>query len=122
MGKIFTAILDDGTERSVAHFSMDRARLFLEIASLLEHHVGVKSGLSPDDGQDEVQVDPIFFLPFFEAVWNAGWIAEVNGGFLIGWASYAAGIVENISLKRRDWIDRNGMVLNVKRYNRDEES
>ena len=121
MGKLYTAIMPDGSERFVADFSMGRASLFYDIALLLERYVQLPCGIGPDPGDDEHRVDPSQFIPFFEQVWSQGWIAEVKGGFVSGWAAHAAGIVENITLQPKQWVDRNGEVLSVKRYLRPDE-
>jgi hypothetical protein len=100
---------------------MGRATLFFDIALLLERYVGLPCGIAPDAGEDEHLVDASLFVPFFESVWGAGWLAEILGGFLTGWAGHAAGIVGNITLQPRSWIDRNGRTLVVERYLRDDE-
>jgi len=78
-------------------------------------------GIAPDPGDDEHRIEPALFIAFFERVWDQGWITENRGGFLIGWAEYAAGIIENITLQQRAWTDRNGVLLFVRRYLRSEE-
>jgi hypothetical protein len=122
MGKLYTAVLPDGSERFVADFSMGRASLFYDIALLLEKYVKMPCGISPDPGDDEHRVTASQFLPFFERVWSEGWLVEVDAGFLSGWAAHAAGIVENITLQPKQWVDRNGVILSIRRYSRPEES
>ena len=77
-------------------------------------------GIAADPGDDEHRIDPAQFVPFFEAVHAAGWITEPQG-FVQGWASYAAGMIENITLTPRQWRCRDGSLLTVLRYSRDEE-
>jgi len=101
MGKLYTAIMPNGSERFAADFSMGRAALFYDIALLLERHIQMPCGISPDFGEDEHMITPSEFIPFFERAWNEGWILETRGGFLSGWANYAAGMVENITLEPR---------------------
>jgi hypothetical protein len=121
MGKLYTAILPDGSERFAASFSMGRAALFYDIALLLERYVKMPCGIALDPGDDEHRVTASQFIPFFERVWNEGWITETGAGFLSGWAAHAAGIVENITLQPKQWIDRNGAVLTIRRYTRPDE-
>src|ERR1043166_6446479 len=64
-------------------------------------------GIAADPGDDEHRIDPAQFVPFFEAVHAAGWITEPPG-FVQGWASYAAGMIENITLTPRQWRCRDG--------------
>jgi hypothetical protein len=120
VGKEFTARFPDGSERFAASFSMDRAKLFFDIARLLEQHVGMPCGISDDCGDDVHIINPEAFIAFFERFWDAGWLGE-DGGFLYGWAQYAAGAIENVTLEPRRWIDRNGRVLEVRRYPRPDE-
>ena len=120
MGKEFIAAMADGTERFAATMSMGRASLFYEIALLLERYVGHPCGIAPDDGSDVHRIDPEVFLAFFERFWAQGWLGE-EGGFIHGWAAHAAGMIENITLEPREWVDRKGVVLNVQRYLRDDE-
>ena len=122
MGKLFTAVLPDGTERFAASMSNDRAKLFYELTVLLEHKfVNCSSGIQNDQGEDEYWIDPQQFIAFFEIVWEANWLTEHENGLLNGWARYAAGMIENITLKPRIWIDRNGHELKVRRYLRPDE-
>ncbi len=121
MGKLYTAVMSDGTERYAAEFSMGRAALFYDIALLLERYVQLPSGISPDPGNDEHRIDPSLFVPFFERIWEEGWLTDIDSGFLSGWAVYAAGIIENITLKKRTRIDRQGTELSVRRYSRPDE-
>ncbi|MEZ5427741.1 MAG: hypothetical protein R2747_15840 [Pyrinomonadaceae bacterium] len=120
MGKEFTAKFSDGSERFAASMAMGRAALFYDIAVLLERYVGQSCGISVDNGMDEHEIDPDVFIAFFELVWKAGWIAEADG-FIAGWASHAAGMIENITLEPRTWIDRDGVELKVARYLRNDE-
>ena len=120
MSKEFTAIMSDGTERFAASLANDRARLFFEIAKLLEHFVGMPSGIAADIGEDEHRIHPARFIPFFGAVHAAGWITEPKG-LVRGWASYAAGMIENITLTPKQWHCRDGSGLPVSRYLRNEE-
>jgi hypothetical protein len=122
MGKEYIAIMPDGTERFAADFSMDRAALFYDIALLLERYVQLPCGIAPDPGDDTHRIDASLFVPFFERVWNQGWLTDVRGGFLSGWAAHAAGIIENITLQLRRWVDRNGTELRVERYLRPDET
>jgi hypothetical protein len=121
MGKQFIALLADGSERFAADLSTGRAALFYDIALLLEGYVGHPCGISPDAGQDEHRINPAVFLPFFERVWKEGWLAEQESGFVAGWAGVAAGMIENITLAKRNWVDRNGTPLVVQRYLRPDE-
>lgn len=121
MGKEFTAILPDGTERFAAGFANRRAQLFYDIALLLERYVNLPCGISPDTGEDEHLIDPAQFIPFFERVWKEGWPTDIRGGFLTGWAAYAAGMIENITLEKRTWVDRDGATLSPQRQMRPEE-
>jgi len=121
MGKQFTAIMPDGSERFAADFSMDRAQLFYDIALLLERYVHLPCGIGPDPGDDEHRIDSTLFVPFFERVWSEGWLTDAQGGFLSGWATYAAGMIENISLQSHSWVDRHGVALSVQRYTRPDE-
>jgi hypothetical protein len=116
MGKYYTAKLADGTDRIVASFPMNRARLFYEITKLIEHYVGLPSGVENDTGLDEHKVDAEQFVMFFERFWQTGWLADSSDSFLAGWASFAAGIVENITLQPVTWIDRRGNAIQVRRY------
>jgi len=100
---------------------MGRAKLFYGIALMLESYVQLPCGIMPDPGDDEHRIVATLFVPFFERVWEAGWIAEERGGFLNSWAAHAAGMIENITLKPRKWIDRNGVALKVARYMRPDE-
>jgi hypothetical protein len=122
MGKLYTAILPDGSECFAADFGMGRATLFFDIALLLERYVNMPCGIAPDAGDGEHKVIAAQFIPFFEQVWNEGWIAESKSGFLSGWAAHAAGIVENITLQPRQWVDRNGATLTIQRYTRPDEN
>ena len=122
MGKLYTAVLPDGSERFAADFSMGRASLFYDIALLLERYVNMPCGIASDPGDDEHRVIASQFVPFFERVWSEGWIAESEGGFLSGWAAHAAGIIENITLQPRQWVDRKGATLPVQRYMRPDET
>ena len=116
MGKYYTAKLADGSSRVVASFSMDRARLFYEISKLAESYVGMPSGVGDDFGLDEHEVDAEQFVKFFARFWQLGWLADINDSFLAGWAPFAAGIVENITLEPVSWIDRRGNALEARRY------
>ncbi|CAN5768072.1 hypothetical protein BH09VER1_BH09VER1_45710 [soil metagenome] len=121
MGKQYTAIMPGGTERFAADFSMGRAALFYDIALLLERHVHLPCGIAPDPGDEEHRIDVSLFVPFFERVWSEGWLVDVQGGFLSGWAAYAAGIIENATLQSRTWTDRYGIQLSVRRYQKPDE-
>jgi hypothetical protein len=116
MGKDYKAKFADGTDRIVASFSMNRARLFYEITKIVEHYVALPSGVENDDGLDEHLVEAGQFVKFFERFWQIGWLADSNDSFLAGWSSFAAGIVENITLKPVTWIDRRGNAIQVRRY------
>ncbi len=117
MGKEFTAFLEDGTTRFAATMSAPRAVLFYDLAVLLERYVGLPCGIAPDDGSDEYQINPKQFVAFFERLWEKGWLGDSHG-FIHGWAAHAAGMIENIEMKPRNWIDRNGISLEVQRYAR----
>ena len=121
MGKQYTAIMPDGSERFAADFSIGRATLFYDIALLLERHVHLPCGISLDPGDDTHRINPILFIPFFECIWHQGWLTECRSGFLSGWAAHAAGIIENITLRPRRWTDRDGIDLSVQRYLRADE-
>lgn len=116
MGKYYTANFADGTDRIVASFSMNRARLFYEITKIIEYYVDLSSGVENDAGMDEHLIDAEQFVKFFERFWQIGWLADINDSFLAGWASFAAGIVENITLKPVTWIDRRGKAIQIRRY------
>jgi hypothetical protein len=120
LGKLFTAIMPDGSERFDAEMAMGRAALFYDIARLLERYVGLPCGISADDGADEHRIDPASFIAFFERLWGEGWVLESHG-FVSGWAAHAAGMIENITLGSRRWVDRNGNELSVQRYLRADE-
>lgn len=121
MGKEFTAILADGSERFAASMSNDRADLFFDLAKTLERYVGKPCGIEVDlAAADEYRIDALRFIAFFEAAYAAGWVTEPRG-FVIGWSSYAAGIIENITLKAQTWTCRDGTVLPVWRYIREDE-
>ena len=115
MSKLFTAILPDGSERFAAEMAMGRAAPFYDIARLLERYVGLPCGIAADGGQDEHRIDPASFIAFFERLWGDRWVLE-SDGFVSGWAAHAAGMIENITLCSRRWVDRNGNELSVKRY------
>ena len=121
MGKIYTAIIPDGSERFAADLSMGRAALFYDIALLLERYAGIPCGIAPDNGEDEHRIDTDLFISFFERLWDEGWLLEGRAGFLPDWAGHAAGMIENITLQSRRWVDRNGEELPVHRYQRPEE-
>lgn len=121
MGKEFTARFSDGSERFAASFSMGRAALFVDITHLLEKHLALPSGIANDPGNDEHVIDPDLFIAFFERFWDQGWLGEHRSGFLHGWAQHAAGMIENITRQSREWIDRNGEILEVRRYLREGE-
>ena len=97
-----------------------RTALFCDIARLLERYVGLPCGIAADSGEDEHRIDPALFIAFFERLWGEGWILESHG-FVSGWAAHAAGMIENITLCSRRWVDRNGNELSVKRYLRPDE-
>ena len=120
MGKEFVAVMADGTRRFAATMSIGRASLFYEISLLLERYVKRSCGIAPDNGNDEHQIDPEVFIAFFEEVWAQRWLGEAEG-FIHGWAAHAAGIIENITLQPRAWVDRRGVPLKVQRYLRDDE-
>ncbi len=123
MGKLFTARMPDGSERFVAGMSMGRSRLFVRMTRLLEtEFLKMSSGIEDDQGQDEHSVNPEQFSRFFEAFWVEGWIGEKRSGFFHNWARHAAGMVENMTLESREWIDRNGERLEVIRHLRPDES
>jgi hypothetical protein len=121
MGKQFTAIMPDGSERFAAELSMGRAKLFYDIALLLERYVQLPCGITPDPGDDEHRIDPELFVLFFERVWSEGWLTDAHEGFISGWAAHAAGMIENIFLRPRSWVDRNGVKLSIQRYLRPDE-
>lgn len=114
MGKFYTAYFQNGTERIAADMSTGRAKLFYEMTLLVEPYVQLPSGVADDNGQDEHPVEAEAFLQFFERFWEIGWLGEKHGLFHI-WAQYAAGMVENISLEPREWVDRCGKRLSVLR-------
>lgn len=116
MGKYYTARFPDGGSRILASFSADRARLFYEITKVLENHVGLPSGVEDDIGVDEHEVDSGKFVKFFERFWQLGWLADGDDSFVAGWAPWAAGIVENITLNPVSWVDRRGNTLQVRRH------
>ncbi|HEY8560954.1 MAG TPA: hypothetical protein VIL74_11325 [Pyrinomonadaceae bacterium] len=116
MGRYYTAKFADGTERTVASFSTNRARLFYEITRIVERYVASPSGVEDDAGLDEHTLDAERFVEFFERFWQIGWLADGRDSFLAGWASFAAGIVENITLQPVTWIDRRGNAIQVRRY------
>lgn len=118
MGKEFTAVLVDGSQRFAASMSNHRADLFVEVARLLERYVGRPSGIEEDN--DEYRIDAPVFIGFFEAVHAAEWITYPRG-FLHGWAAHAAGMIQNITLTERTWTCRDGTALPVWRYLRDDE-
>ena len=122
MGRLYTAIMPDGSERFAAHLGMGRAALFYDIASLLERYVDLPSGIAAENGEDEYLIDPTLFIAFFDRLWSDGWILEMDAGYLSGWAAHAAGMIENITLQTRRWVDRNGVELSIKRYLRPDES
>lgn len=119
MGREFTAVMDDGTERFAASMAMGRTALFYDIALLLERYIERPCGISPAS-EDEHRIDPEIFMEFFEEFWNRGWIGEA-GGFVHGWAAYAAGMIENITLQPKTRVDRRGVELKVRRYLRQDE-
>lgn len=119
MGREFVAVTDKGAERFAASMSMGRASLFNDIALLLERYVERPCGIRPAS-EDEHRIDPEIFMEFFEEFWNRGWIGEERG-FVHGWAAYAAGMIENITLQPKTWVDRDGVELKVRRYLRMEE-
>ena len=82
MGKLFTAVMPDGSERFAADMANGRAALFYDLAVLLEGYAGVPCGIAPDEGRDEHRIDPAAFLAFFERLWAEGWVLEVGHGFL----------------------------------------
>jgi hypothetical protein len=120
MSRDFVALLADGSERFAASMSNDRARLFFEVAKLLERYVGAPSGIEEDKGEDEYRIHADQFYRFFELVHAAGWITEPQS-FVAGWASYAAGMIENFTLSTRVWRCRDGSALKIQRYVRDDE-
>lgn len=120
MGKEFTATMPDGSKRFAATMANQRATLFFQIAKLLESFVGRPCGILDDAGDNEHRIDPDEFIAFFEAVHAAGWITD-TGGFVYGWASHAAGMIENMTLTKRRWICRDGSELKISRYLRCEE-
>ena len=127
MGKRFTAILPDGTRRFAADMGYKRSAHFCEIAWLLEPHVGLSCGIHPDNGMDEYLIQSDLFLAFFERLWRTDSILESDGSLptwvehececlFPHWAGLAAGMLENMTLQERDWIDRRGERLAVQRY------
>lgn len=120
MGKLFTAIMPDGSERFAAEMAMGRAALFFDIARLLERYIDAPCGIAADEGEDEHRVDSASFIAFFERLWGEGWVLESHG-FVSGWAAHAAGMIENITLRPNRWVDRNGDELIARRYLRPDE-
>lgn len=120
MGKHYVVNFEDGTYRILAPFSANRAQLFYEVTKLIEKYVGLPSGVEPDIGIDEHQVDGEKFVAFFERFWQLGYLADSDNSFVYGWAPWAAGIVENITLIPTSWIDRRGNTLPVRRYQLDD--
>lgn len=122
MGKLFTARMPDGSERFVAGMSMGRSRLFVSMTRLIEtEFLKMFSGIEDDHGQDEHSINPGQFCRFFEAFWGEGWVGEKRSGLFHNWARHAAGMVENMTLESREWVDRNGERLDVIRYLRPDE-
>jgi len=122
MGMTYTAKLINGTERNVASFSYDRALLFADLAHLLEKYVKLPCGISYNEGLDDMVVDAALFVAFFDEFWSWGWLGDSESSFVYGWAEWAAGIVENITLQPTTWIDRRGKPLKVQRYILDDEA
>ena len=81
----------------------------------MEKFVGIPSGISDDIGEDEHYILPDQFVEFFNEFWEEKWLADVTS-FAVGWSRTSAGIVENITLTPKIWIDRNGHRLQVSRY------
>jgi len=100
---------------------MGRSRAFYDLTKILESYVDAPSGVSPDSGEDEHLIDPLLFEQFFELVWKTDWLAEKQSGLFYRWAQLAAGMLENITLQPRTWIDRNGEELQRVRYMRPDE-
>ncbi|MFO0979012.1 MAG: hypothetical protein U0996_21565 [Planctomycetaceae bacterium] len=122
MGKLFTARMPDGSERFAGGLSMGRAQLFFDMTKLLEKHLECTSGIADDIGEDEHVINPGEFIKFFECFWQQhDWMGERQSGFYHAWAAIAAGMIENITLTPRRWVDRNGEVLTVNRYQRPDE-
>lgn len=120
MGKYFTAILADGSERFAASMANNRADLFFDLAKTLERYVGKPCGIEVNPEDDEYRIDALRFIAFFEATHVGGWVTEPEG-FVGGWASHAAGMIENITLSAQTWTCRDGTVLPVRRYIRTDE-
>lgn len=120
MGKQFTAVLPNKQERFAADMSNGRAQLFLGIAKLLESVVEMPCGIEEDNGRDEYYIHAESFLLFFEKVHASGWITDPSG-FVYGWACHAAGMIENITLTTKEWVCRDGSVLEIRRYLRPED-
>ena len=116
MGKEYVTRFSDGNSRTLASFSMNRARLFYEITKIIENYVELPSGIEDDNGIDEYEINADKFVVFFEQFWRLGWIADNEDSFVDGWSSWAAGIVENIILKPVSWIDRKGNELQIRHY------
>ena len=121
MGKLYVANLSDGTQRTVASPGVGHAKLFYDLAMVAEGLLEMPSGIAADNGQDEHVVEAEQFMRFFERFWQEGWLGEKRGGLLYAWAQEAAGIIENITLTSKEWVDRNGEKLEVSRYLRWEE-
>ena len=120
MSQKFTAILEGGVERFAATMSTRRATLFYDLAVLLERYVELPCGIFPDTGKDEYQINSKQFIAFFECLWEKGWIGD-SQGFIRGWTVHAAGMIENIEMRQRNWVDRNGISMKVQRYVRTDE-
>lgn len=117
MGRLYIAKFEDSSEeRVVAEFSTNRAQLFYDIAAILEGHVGIFSGVQENKGVDEHIVHAEQFVRFFNRLWKNGWLVDNRSSMICGWTPWAAGIVENITLKSTNWVDRNGLLLPVQRY------
>ena len=117
MGRLYIAKWEDSVEeRVVADFSTNRAQIFYDMAAMLEDHVGIFSGVQEHNGMDEHIVHAEQFVRFFNRLWENGWLVDHRSSMICGWTPWAAGIVENITLKPTNWIDRNGLVLPVQRY------
>ena len=114
--------MPDGSERFAADMSMGRSRLFVSMTRLLETaFLNMSSGIEDDHGEDEHFVNPQQFIRFFESFWSEGWMGEKEGGFFHNWARRSAGMIENITLESREWIDRNGERLIASRCMRPDE-
>jgi hypothetical protein len=124
VSKLFEGVLADGTKRFAASIGMGNAEMFVAMARLLEHEVGLPSGIADDPGTDEHLIDAADFRTFFETIWQSkrwDWLVERRGGLFHVWAQYAAGMIENIDLQPKTWVDRNGETLHQHRYLRPDE-